>query len=179
MKTLNKIYALIGSLLILISLQPLVSWAFPYNLGGLWLIILGMSLVIYNIEDWRRLVEKKLSFRPKNLFRYPRLPYFQVLVLLLLFFLALFTIRPMVLMFALIILALTQSYLIILKQNFQDEMKVKTVFQIQVFTYTSLFIYSNFHRFYLIGDYSEYLASLFIILAWLIELFYLYIKIFK
>ncbi len=168
----------IGSLIL--GIEAVLFWVTPSNIGGIGLLLLAFYLISVSDEDLKNKVKNKFPFRPGNLVRFPRLPYFQTGIMVLLFILTLFTVPSGGgIILVLLILAVTQSYLISSKENIQDDSKIKNVFQIQLFVYFSTFIYANFQNSYLLDFHTEFLAPLFLIIAWVLESFYLRARILK
>jgi len=165
-----------------LGVEIVFHWDYIYRLGGLGLLIMGVYLVSSSKEAWKDSVKDILPLRLGNLFRFPRLPYFQTVIMVLLFLASIFMILPSSyggLLLVLLGLAISQFALNISEKNIKSEFRIMLVFQFQVFIFFSTFIYVNFQRSYLLRIGSEYISSIFLFFAWFAEFLYLYLKIFK
>lgn len=177
----------IGKLLLglgssVLGIEIVFFWNLIFFPGGVGLLLIGIYLISISKEQWKESVKKILPFRPGNLLRFPRLPYFQTGIMILLFLASMFLILPsgyQGFILVLLGLAVSQSILTIPKENIKDESKILIVFQFQLFIFFSTFIYVNFDKLYLLGRGPAYLSSFFLFTAWFLEFLYLYIKILK
>ncbi len=170
----------IGSFVV--GIEIILFWSLIYRFGGVGFLLVGIYLISISREELKDSVKNILPFRPGNLFRFPRLPYFQTGIMLMLVIATIFMILPSgyeEFILVLIGLAVSQSILIISEKNFKDEIKILTVIQFQLFIFFSTFIYVNFDRFYFFSQGPEYISSLFLYIAWLFQFLYMYFKILK
>jgi len=170
----------LGSLVI--GIEIVLLWDLIFVPGGIGLLLIGVYLISISKETWEETMKNILPFRVGNLFRFPRLPYFQTGVLVLIFFGSILTVLPssyVGFIMILLGLAISQSLLTVFKKYFKDESKMLIVFQFQLFLFFSTFIYVNFDRFYLLGRGPTYLSSIFLYIAWFLQFLYMYLKILK
>ncbi|MEF8835883.1 MAG: hypothetical protein V5A76_06975, partial [Candidatus Thermoplasmatota archaeon] len=165
-----------------IGFEIVLFWNLIYFFGGVGLLLIGIYLISISKKAWKDSVKNILPFRPGNLFRFPRLPYFQTSIMFLLLIATIFLILPFgyeLFIIVLLGLAIPQTILIISEENIKDEFKILTIMQFQLFIFFSTFIYVNFDRFYLFSQGPEYISSLFLYVAWLFQFIYMYFKILK
>jgi len=165
-----------------IGIKIIILWYFMFSPGGIGLLLIGIYLMSTSKETWKESVKNILPFRPGNLFRFPRLPYFQTGIMVLLLLGSMFMILPssyggfILILFG---LAISQSILTIFKKNIKDESKILMVFEFQLFIFFSTFIYVNFERFYFLSRGSGYIQSFFLFIAWFLQFLYMYFKFLK
>jgi len=165
-----------------IGIKVVLLWGLIFSLGGIGLILIGIYLISISQEPWKESVKSFLPFRPGNLFRFPRLPYFQTGIMVLLLLASMFMVLPSSYVgFILILLglAVSQSILTIFKKNIEDEFKIMMILEFQLFIFFSTFIYVNFDRFYLLSRGPGYISSFFLFIAWFLQFLYMYFKILK
>jgi len=157
-------------------------WRLLFFPGGIGLLLIGIYLISISKEPWKESVKSFLPFRPGNLFRFPRLPYFQTGTMVLLLLGSFFIVLPTGYVgFILILLglAVSQSILTISKKNIKDESKILMVLEFQIFIFFSTFLYVNFDEFYFLSQGPDYISSFFLFIAWFLQFLYMYFKIFK
>ena len=164
------------------GIEILFLWSMIFLPAGIGLILLGVYIISISKKSWKESVKNALPFRVGNLMRFPRLPYFQTVIMVLLLLGSMLMILPSGYVgFILILLglAISQSILTISKKNVEDESKILMVFEFQLFIFFSTFIYVNFDRFYILGRGPEYVSSFFLFTAWFLQFLYMYFKILK
>jgi len=165
-----------------VGIEIVFLWNLIFSPGGIGLLLIGIYLITISKETWKESVKTFLPFRPRNLFNFPRLPYFQTGIMVLLLLASIFIILPSGyggFILTLTGLAISQSILTISKKNIEDESKIMMVLEFQLFIFFSTFIYVNFNRFYFLGRGPVYISSLFLFIAWFLQFLYIYFKILK
>jgi len=166
----------------ILGIEISLFWDIIFLPAGIGLLFIGIYLILISKERWKESIKNMLPFRPENLFRFPRLPYFQTGIMVLLFLASILMILPFSyegLIIVLLGLAVSQSILTIPKKNIKDEFNILITLEFQLFAFFSTFIYVNFDRFYLFSRGPFYLPSFFLYIAWLVQFLYMYVKIFK
>ncbi len=169
-----------GLILVLLGVEVIFSLKSVPRLGGIGFLITGSYLIFTSEDGLKEKVKEPLPFRPRNLLRYPRLPYFQTSVLILVLLASVVMIyNYMALVGALIGLAASQFILSSLKKNIQERSKIILVMEFQLFIFFSTFIYAHFHDLLLLEKAPGFSPSLILMIAWIGEIMHLYINIFK
>ncbi len=172
---------LLGSILLLLGIDISVFWkSFP-RYGAIGFFLVGIYMILTSEEGLKEKAKNTFPFRVENLLRFPRLPYFQTALFVLIFLASLFFISYdyIALIWVLIGLAVSHFILSSMKRNIQDESKIMLVIEFQIFLYFSTFIYVHFNRFYISGNTPDFLPSIIFMLAWIVEILRLYINHFK
>jgi|GEM_PF-2436438 len=177
----------IGKLLLglgsaVIGIKVIFLWDLIFSPGGIGLLLIGIYLISISKEPWKESVKNVLPFRPGNLFRFPRLPYFQTGIMVLLFLASIFIVLPSSyegFILILLGLAVSQTILNISKKHIEDESKIMMILEFQLFIFFSTFIYVNFDRFYFLARGPDHISSFFLFIAWFLQFLYMYFKIFK
>lgn len=173
---------LLGIGICVVGIEIALLWDLRFFPNGVGLLLIGIYLILISKEPWKDKVRNLLPFRPGNLFRFPRLPYFQTGIMVLLFLASILVILPFSyqgFILILLVLAGTQFLLTFRKKNIKDESKILIVFEFQLFIFFSTFIYVNFDRFYFLSRGPVYIPSIFILIAWLLQFLYMYFKVLK
>ncbi len=182
MKYSRSARLILGIASLLFGIEVILFWEFIFLFGGIGLIILAVALIANSDEYWKKSMKEAFPFRIENLFRFPRLPYFQTAIMVFYLIGAIFSILPSAysgFMLVLIGLAISQIVLNISEKNIKSEPKIMIALQFQTFIFFSTFVYENFQTSYLLSLGPEYLASVFLFFAWFFEFIYLYMRIFK
>lgn len=182
MKRSTLTQVLLGLGCLVIGTESVLIWPNIFVFGGVGLLILGAVLILDSNKMLKTSFDEFLPFRLNNLFRFPRLPYFQTGVMILLIIASIFSILPSgYLVFILVLsgLAISQFILNISKENIESEYKIWTVFQFQIFIFFSTFVYVNFETSYILSVGLDFISSIFLFFAWFFEFLYLYFRLFK
>lgn len=172
----------LGLVCLVLGTEVVLLWPLIFLLGGVGLLILGISLVSDSNEHLKSSLKQSFPFRVENLFRFPRLPYFQTGMMILILIASLFSILPSGysgFILVLVGLAVSQFGLNISKKNIKSQHRIMIVLQFQIFVFFSTFIYVNFEISYLFGMGPAYLSSIFLFFAWFAEFLYLYFNLLK
>lgn len=165
-----------------VAIELILFWDLIFSPAGIGLLLIGIYLISISKELWKESIKKLLPFRVGNLMRFPRLPYFQTGIMLLLLIGSMLMILPSSyegFILVLLGLAVSQSILTLSKKNIKDEFKILMVLEFHLFIFFSTFVYVNFDRFYLFSRGPFYLSSFFLYIAWLVQFLYMYFKILK
>jgi len=79
---------------LLFGIEVILLWDIVFLFGGIGLIILGVASIANSDESWKKSMKDAFPFRIGNLFRFPRLPYFQTGIMVFYLIGAVFSILP-------------------------------------------------------------------------------------
>ncbi|MBS3817599.1 MAG: hypothetical protein KGY76_08570 [Candidatus Thermoplasmatota archaeon] len=181
MVELEKWRFLTGLITVLLGIDALLSLPYMFRFAGIFLLFLGGLSLLRSKEELKEDFKDRLPRGVTNLFRYPRLPYFQTGIVLLLVFGAIFFLAEdfTALIFVLIGLGVTQLVLTTFKKNIEDKSKIFLVIKIQLFLLFSTFVYINSGKLLLLRPSPPTFFQILFVIVWIIVVFQIYFKNFK
>lgn len=167
----------IGLVLLVLGSDVLFSLSDHYDWGSLVFFVVGIVLIYLSFKRAKEDFEEAAPEIIQGLIYYPKLPYFQTLVVFLLFLSTLFFIPdPLGILVILLGLGISQAILTIFKKYMKDRMKVLTVIKFQIFTFFSIHFYVTANDLFISRPIPDVFTEIFVLLAWIAMFLNLYLK---
>ncbi len=167
----------IGLILLVLGSDVLFSLSGHYRAGSSIFFLIGITFIYLSFKRAKEDFEESAPEVLQGLIYYPKLPYFQTLVVFFLFLSTLFFV-PDFLGIAVILLGLgvSQAILTVFKKYMKDRVKVLTVIKFQIFVFFSMHFNVTANDLFILRPIPDVFTEIFVLLAWIAMFLNLYLK---